>query len=244
MAATAFLYGLICYGVFLLTFLYAIGFIGNLAVPKTIDAGGPARPIGVAIAINLVLLSIFAIQHSVMARQGFKRVWTRLVPPSVERATYVLLSSLALILLFGQWRAMPAIVWDVDSEIGRGILWALYVGGWLLVLYSTFLINHFELFGLRQVWRPLKGLPPAENAFREPSLYRFVRHPLYVGWFFAFWAIPTMTAGHLLFAAVASAYILVAIQLEERDLIRFHPEFAGYRERVPMLIPRLVRKRA
>lgn len=244
MSAIAFLYGLICYGIFFLTFLYAIGFIGNFGVPRTIDTGFAPTPTAVAIVVNLALLSVFAIQHSVMARQGFKKVWTKIVPASVERSTYVLLSSLALILLFWQWRPMPALVWDVQNELGRNVLWAMFGFGWLLVLVSTFLINHFELFGLSQVWRNLKQQPAPEMKFREPFLYKIVRHPLYVGWFFTFWAIPTMTVGHLLFAAVASAYIVVAIQFEERDLMKFHPEYAGYRERVPMLIPGTGRKRA
>ena len=244
MSAIALLYGLVCYGIFFLTFLYAIGFIGNFGVPRTIDAGFAPTPTTVALVINLALLSVFAIQHSVMARQGFKRVWTKIVPASVERSTYVLLSSLALILLFWQWRPMPDIVWDVQNALGRNVLWAMFGFGWLLVLVSTFLINHFELFGLSQVWRNLKKQPPTHMTFREPFLYRIVRHPLYVGWFFTFWAIPTMTVGHLLFAAVASAYIVVAIQFEERDLMNFHPEYAGYRERVPMLIPGLGKKRA
>lgn len=235
-------YGLACYAVFFLTFLYAVGFIGNLLVPRTIDAGGPAAATAVAAAIDVGLLALFGIQHSVMARQGFKKIWTRLVPVPAERSTYVLFSSLVLILLFWQWRPMPGVVWDVDNSSGRALLWALFAAGWLLVLVTTFLINHFDLFGLRQVWRHFRGLPPAHVAFREPSLYKVVRHPLYVGWLLAFWSIPTMTAGHLLFAAVATAYILVAIQFEEKDLMTFHPEYAGYRERVPMLIPRLRRR--
>lgn len=238
-----FVYGVVCYGVFFLTFLYAIGFLGNFGVPRTVDAGGLASPTGLALAINVGLLGLFGLQHSVMARQGFKKMWTKFVPAPVERSTYVLFSSLALILLFWQWRPMPSLVWDVQAPLGRGILWALFALGWLLVLLATFLINHFELFGLQQVWRHLRGLGPTPVNFKEPLFYKIVRHPLYVGWITAFWAIPTMTAGHVVFSLVATGYILVAIQFEERDLKRLHPEYAVYSKRVPMLIPGLRRKK-
>ncbi len=238
-----FLYGVVCYGVFFLTFLYAIGFLGNFGVPLTVDAGGLASPTGLALAINVGLLGLFGLQHSVMARQGFKKMWTKFVPAPVERSTYVLFSSLALILLFWQWRPMPSLVWDVQAPLGRGILWALFALGWLLVLLATFLINHFELFGLQQVWQHLRGLGPTPGNFKEPLFYKIVRHPLYVGWITAFWAIPTMTAGHVVFSLVATGYILVAIQFEERDLKSFHPEYAEYSKRVPMLIPGLRRKK-
>ncbi len=238
-----FLYGVVCYGVFFLTFLYAIGFLGNFGVPRTVDAGGLASPTGLALAINVGLLGLFGLQHSVMARQGFKKMWTKFVPAPVERSTYVLFSSLALILLFWQWRPMPSLVWDVQAPLGRGILWALFASGWLLVLLATFLINHFELFGLQQVWRHLRGLGPTPVNFKEPLFYKIVRHPLYVGWITAFWAIPTMTASHAVFSLVATGYILVAIQFEERDLKRLHPEYAVYGKRVPMLIPGLCRKK-
>ncbi len=238
-----FLYGVVCYGVFFLTFLYAIGFLGNFGVPRTVDAGGLASPTGLALAINVGLLGLFGLQHSVMARQGFKKMWTKFVPAPVERSTYVLFSSLALILLFWQWRPMPSLVWDVQAPLGRGILWALFALGWLLVLLATFLINHFELFGLQQVWRHLRGLGPTPVNFKEPLFYKIVRHPLYVGWITAFWAIPTMTAGHVVFSLVATGYILVAIQFEERDLKSLHPEYAVYSKRVPMLIPGLRRKK-
>ncbi len=238
-----FVYGVVCYGVFFLTFLYAIGFLGNFGVPLTVDAGGLASPTGLALAINVGLLGLFGLQHSVMARQGFKKMWTKFVPAPVERSTYVLFSSLALILLFWQWRPMPSLVWDVQAPLGRGILWALFALGWLLVLLATFLINHFELFGLQQVWRHLRGLGPTPVNFKEPLFYKIVRHPLYVGWITAFWAIPTMTASHVVFSLVATGYILVAIQFEERDLKRLHPEYAVYSKRVPMLIPGLRRKK-
>ncbi len=238
-----FLYGVVCYGVFFLTFLYAIGFLGNFGVPRTVDAGGLASPTGLALAINVGLLGLFGLQHSVMARQGFKKMWTKFVPAPVERSTYVLFSSLALILLFWQWRPMPSLVWDVQAPLGRGILWALFALGWLLVLLATFLINHFELFGLQQVWRHLRGLGPTPVNFKEPLFYKIVRHPLYVGWITAFWAIPTMTASHVVFSLVATGYILVAIQFEERDLKSLHPEYAVYSKRVPMLIPGLRRKK-
>jgi protein-S-isoprenylcysteine O-methyltransferase Ste14 len=236
-----FLYGVICYAIFFGTFLYAIGFIGNVFVPKSIDSD-PTAPFATALLTNLVLLGIFAIQHSVMARPAFKRVWTRIIPESAERSTYVLMSSLALIALFAFWQPLGGVVWNVTSPVGQAVLYGLFAFGWLLVLVSTFLINHFDLFGLRQVWLQLLGKPYTALPFKTPMLYKYVRHPLYVGWFFAFWATPTMTITHLLFAIATTAYILIAIQLEERDLMDAHPEYRSYRERVPMLVPFTKRK--
>ncbi|HEX2121630.1 MAG TPA: isoprenylcysteine carboxylmethyltransferase family protein [Thermoanaerobaculia bacterium] len=230
-------YGAICYAVFFATFLYAIGFIGGFGVPTTLD--GPARvPLAQGIAVDAALLALFAVQHSVMARRWFKERWTRIVPPALERSTYVLLSSLALILVFWQWRPLGGTVWSVENAAGRAVLFALFAFGWGLVLVSTFLINHFDLFGLRQVWLYLRGEPYTKLHFGEPGPYRLVRHPLYVGWFFAFWMTPTMTYAHLLFAVATTAYILIAIQFEERDLIHEHgASYEEYRRRVPMLIP-------
>src|SRR5688572_13841949 len=232
-----FAYGVVCYAVFFATFLYAIAFVGNFGVPRTLD--GPARdPIALAMAINLGLLALFAVQHSVMARPWFKEWWTRIVPSAAERSTYVLLSSLALILLFWQWRPMGGVVWSIENPIGKGVMLTLFAFGWTLVLVATFLINHFDLFGLRQVWLYLNGKPYTALRFGTPGPYRLVRHPLYVGWFFAFWSTPTMTLAHLLFSVVTTAYILIAIQLEERDLVREHGDsYETYRRSVPMLIP-------
>jgi protein-S-isoprenylcysteine O-methyltransferase Ste14 len=231
-------YGTLSYVIFFLTFLYAIGFIGNVVVPKSLDSGA-TDPWLTALLIDLGLLSLFAVQHSVMARPVFKRFVTRLIPVAAERSTYVLVSSLALIFLFWQWRPLGGIVWDVQNDAGRALLYGGFAFGWMLVLLATFVINHFDLFGLRQSWRAFRGQPQSELRFVTPVLYRIVRHPLYVGWFIAFWSTPTMTVTHLLFAVMTTGYILVAIQLEERDLMTAHPEYAEYRRRVPMLVPAL-----
>lgn len=239
-----FIYGVFGYLVFFGTFLYAIGFIGNFLVPKSIDSPAVV-PWTEALLINLLLLGVFAIQHSVMARPGFKRWFTRFVPQAAERSTYVLLSSLALILLFWQWQPLGGVIWDMSHPVGQTTLYSLYALGWTLVLVSAFLINHFDLFGLRQVWLQLIGKPYTSLKFVTPGPYRLVRHPLYVGWLFVFWATPTMTVTHLFFALVTTAYILIAIPFEERDLITFHgDDYRNYRKHVPMLIPRLARNRA
>ncbi len=238
-----FVYGIVSYLIFFATFLYAIGFIGNFWVPTSLDAP-PSGPFSTALAINAALLTLFAVQHSVMARRWFKEWWVRIVPKPIERSTYVLFSSLALILLFWQWRPMGGVVWSVEDPVGVTVLYALFGFGWALVLVSTFLINHFDLFGLRQVWIYLLEREPTPMKFSTPALYKLVRHPLYVGWFFAFWATPTMTVAHLLFSVATTAYILLAIQFEERDLVREHGEsYEAYRRSVPMLVP-FARRRA
>jgi len=233
----AFIYGVAAYVIFFVTFLYAVGFVSGLVVPKTIDTG-TVVPMVQALIVNLVLMSVFAVQHSVMARKQFKRWWTQFVPASVERSTYVLLASLALALLIWQWCPMPAVVWQIaDRQIALAIT-ALSFVGWLIVLTSTFLINHFELFGLHQVANNLTGRSMPTPRFRTPFYYQFVRHPIYLGFVIAFWAAPTMTVGHLLFAAVTTAYIVVGIQLEEHDLIDlFGDQYRSYNARVSMLVP-------
>jgi protein-S-isoprenylcysteine O-methyltransferase Ste14 len=238
---TVFVYGVVSYAIFFGTFLYAVGFIGNVLVPKSIDSQ-PTSSLGWALLVDALLLGAFAIQHSVMARPTFKRWWTKVVPKPAERSTYVLFSSLILIALFAQWEPIGGSVWNVKNPTGRGILCGAFAFGWVLILVATFLINHFDLFGLRQVWLYVRGKDYTPVGFGTPWLYRYVRHPLYVGWFFALWATPTMTVAHLAFAALTTAYILVAIQFEERNLQEEHPQYAEYRRHVPMLIPRLFRR--
>ena len=239
-----FAYGSLSYLIFLGTFLYAVCFIGNFGVPRTLD-GAASGPLAVSLAIDAGLLALFAVQHSVMARKWFKDWWTRIVPKPVERSTYVLFSSLALILLFWQWRPLGGVIWSVEDPVGRAVLRGLFAFGWGLVLVSTFLINHFDLFGLRQVWLYLRGRPYNTLRFATPWPYRVVRHPLYVGWLFAFWMTPVMTLAHLLFSVATTAYILLAIQFEERDLVREHGEsYKQYRRSVPMLVPSLGRRGA
>jgi methanethiol S-methyltransferase len=233
----ALVYGFVAYVLFLGTFVYAIAFTGNIIVPKTIDSGTPG-PLVEAVIVNVILLGIFAVQHSVMARQGFKRVWTKLVPQSVERSTFVLFATAALALLLWQWRPMPEVIWNVTNPIGVAVIHGLFWFGWGVLLLSTFLLNHFELFGLRQVAARLMGWKTPEPVFRTPFLYKRVRHPLYLGFVIAFWSAPTMTVGHLLFAVACTAYILIGIWFEERDLVNmFGEKYRSYRRQVSMLIP-------
>jgi methanethiol S-methyltransferase len=232
-----FIYGVLCYAIFFATFLYAIGFVSGFGVPRTLDSPRTG-PVGTSLLIDLCLLTLFAVQHSGMARHPFKRWLTRLIPEAAERSTFVLASSLALIAMFAFWRPLGGVLWDVSSPIGAWVLYALAAFGWLTVLATTFLINHFDLFGLRQVWLQLAGRSYQPIGFRTPGPYRLVRHPLYVGFLLAFWATPHMTVAHLLFAVATTGYVLIAIQLEERDLVRvLGAEYSDYRVRVPMLVP-------
>lgn len=231
------LYGVVSYFIFFITFLYAVGFVGNLVVPKSIDSGDTVS-FGTSLIINMILLSIFAIQHSVMARPAFKQWWTQIIPPVMERSTYVLFSSLALILLYWLWQPMNGVIWEVTNPLGRSILWALFLVGWLIVLLSTFLINHFDLFGLRQVYLYMRGQEYTHIDFKMPLLYKIVRHPIMLGFIIAFWATPYMSVSHLLFAVVTTAYILIAVQFEEHDLVKHYgDEYQQYRQSVSMIIP-------
>jgi methanethiol S-methyltransferase len=237
----AVLYGVLSYLVFFGSSLYSMGFIGNYFVPKSID-NGSSGSLTESILVDMLLLGAFAVQHSVMARPAFKRWWTLIVPSHCERSTYVLLSSLVLLLLFWQWRPITTTIWQANGALAT-VLISIYWAGWLVVLGSTYLIDHFDLFGLRQVFAALRGSAPAAAIFQTPLLYRLVRHPLMLGFLIVFWATPQMSAGHLLFAALSTGYILVGIQLEERDLITvFGDRYKQYRERVPMLFPRILRR--
>lgn len=232
-----FLYGVISYLVFFVTFLYAIGFVGNLVVPKSID-GIPEAPLWQALLINAGFLVLFALQHSIMARPAFKRWWTQFVPEPIERSTYVLITSIILIGMMALWQPMGGVVWTIESEAVRSILLVTYLLGWAIVFVATFLINHFDLFGLRQVWLYFKGKPYTHLPFRVPFLYKYVRHPLYMGYLIAFWSAPVMTFAHLLFAVATTGYMLTAIRFEERDLIaHFGQRYRDYRKQVPMIIP-------
>jgi protein-S-isoprenylcysteine O-methyltransferase Ste14 len=236
-AALGVLYGVICYAIFLVTFLYAIGFTGNLVVPKSIDSGAVVGKTE-AINVNLFILTVFALQHTIKARPGFKAVWTRIVPKSIERSTYVLLSNAALILIYWQWRPMPDVVWDVSGSLAGEVLNGVFWFGWLFVLLSTFMIDHFELFGIKQVLHRMKNKEALSMTFKMPLFYKFVRHPIMLGFIIAFWATPTMTQGHLLFAAVTTAYIFVALQFEERDLIaELGEDYIIYKSKVSMILP-------
>jgi methanethiol S-methyltransferase len=256
--AAILLFGVVAYGVFFATFLYLVAFLGNLQetrlvqwlpwlpalVPHSIDAGRDGGPLAAAIAINLGLILLFGVQHSAMARLGFKAWLKQHLPASAERSTYVLVASLVLVLLFWQWRPIPALVWQASSDAAVWLAWTVFTLGFAIVLLSTFLIDHFDLFGLRQVWRQFVGREPAAAHFSTPLFYRFVRHPLYLGFILAFWAAPTMSWGHLLFAASMTSYILVAIRFEERDLVQHLGErYVRYREEVPMLVPGAMRRK-
>lgn len=241
--ATYLVFGVIAYIIFFATFLYLVAFVaGYPIVPRTVDFGGAVVTPGLAIVIDIALIALFGVQHSVMARPAFKRTWTRIVPEPVERSIYVLFASVALMILFHFWCPMPAVIWWVRNPLLATTLWTVFAAGWLIVLLSTFLISHFELFGLKQVWANLRNRPAVEPTFRTPFFYRLVRHPLYSGFILAFWSTPYMTAGHLLLAAGMTVYILIAIAHEERDLIGiFGDRYVDYRARVGMLAPRIRR---
>ncbi|MCZ6836968.1 MAG: isoprenylcysteine carboxylmethyltransferase family protein [Planctomycetota bacterium] len=229
-------YGVVSYALFFAVFCYAYGWVGNILVPLSIDSA-PAVPLGAALLVNVALLAIFAIQHSVMARPTFKKWWTTIIPEASERSTYVLISSVLMIVMFWLWQPMGGVIWEVQNTVARGVLLGIFTSGWVLILLSSFSINHFDLFGLRQVWLYFQGKPYTQLKFDVPILYKFVRHPLYVGWLLAFWMTPKMTVAHLVFAIVTTLYILVAIQLEERNLEDALPGYSDYKKRTPMLIP-------
>ena len=231
-----FVYGVACYMAALATFVYLAAFLENVFVPTSIDSA-PQSPLWIALMVDLGLLVLFGVQHSVMARPAFKAMWTKIVPQAAERSTYVLFSSVAMFLLFWQWRPIGGVIWNMENIYGRIALYAMYAVGWVTVLVTTFLINHFDLFGLRQVTLQLVGRPYTGLTFRTPGPYKLVRHPLYVGWLMVFWSTPEMTAAHLLFAVGLTAYILIAIRYEERDLVQAHSEYAEYKRRVPMMVP-------
>ncbi len=234
-----FAYGVLCHVLFLATFVYMACFVGSFFVPKTIDSS-PSGSVAGAIAINLLLIALFGLQHSIMARPGFKRVWTRFIPKPIERSTYVLFSCIVTGVLMWQWQAIDITIWDVQEQPARTLLWGLFAAGWLLVPVVTLLINHFDLFGTRQVWLYLRGREYTSLPFRTPLFYKYVRHPLYIGWALAFWATPTMTLGHLLFAGALTFYMAVAAIIEERDLVdHFGRDYADYQKRVPMFVPGL-----
>lgn len=240
--AAALIFAILAYAIFFATFLYLIAFVGDLELaPRTVDVG-PDSPVGIAVAVDVALIALFGLQHSVMARQGFKRWWTRVVPWAVERSVYVLMASLALIILMTLWRPIDTIVWNVGDPLVSDLIWVVFWLGWGMVLLSTFLLNHFELFGLQQAWFHVRGRPWEKPVFRQPLFYRWIRHPLYLGFFMAFWAAPEMTAGHLLLAGGMSVFMLIAIQYEEKDLVAlFGRDYEDYRQRAGMLLPRFRR---
>ena len=240
--AAALIFAILAYAIFFATFLYLIAFVGDLELaPRTVDVG-PDSPLAAAIAVDVALIALFGLQHSVMARQGFKRWWTRVVPWAVERSVYVLMASLALIILMTLWRPIDTIVWNVGDPLVSDLIWVVFWLGWGMVLLSTFLLNHFELFGLQQAWFHVRGRPWEKPVFRQPLFYRWIRHPLYLGFFMAFWAAPEMTAGHLLLAGGMSVFMLIAIQYEEKDLVAlFGRDYEDYRQRAGMLLPRFRR---
>lgn len=234
-------YGITCHVLFLGVFVYLLGFVGNVGVPKSIDSS-PSGAVGASLAIDLLLIAVFGLQHSIMARPGFKAVWTRIIPQPIERSTYVLASNVVTVLLMWQWRAVDVVVWNVENTVARGLLWGIFGTGWLLVPAVSLMIDHFDLFGTRQVWLHARGREYTNRPFRTPMLYKRIRHPLYVGWAIAFWATPTMTVGHFVFALTLTIYMAVAVYFEERDLVdHFGREYEEYRRRVPMVIPRLAR---